>query len=54
MIATASFKTLSPKIIANKFLSVFIYLKRLNTATGSVAEISAPKAIHISRGIAFT
>ena len=41
-IATASFKTDSPKRSASKFGSTFKSLKTAKTVTGSVAEIMAP------------
>ena len=41
-IATASFKTLSPKTNANRSTSTFRSLNMDRTVTGSVAEIIAP------------
>lgn len=42
-IATASFKTLSPKTNAYIFTSTFKSLKIAKMVSGSVGEISAPK-----------
>ena len=53
MIAMASLMMLSPKIIINIILSALRLLKILRTATGSVAEISAPNAMQTKRGIYF-
>ena len=51
MIAMASFRILSPNMIMKSILLALSDLNMLMTATGSVADISDPNAMHSIKGI---